>query len=712
MDDMVVRVKQIAQYPIKPAAELTDAFLLQQVGIGGPYAWTNAEGILRALWGTPAEFATILTGDITTIGSLVFQGAGTVTMDPMNGFRVNIGGEPMAQINGQGDLWISGGFLLNRDPVSPMEAATAQYVTDNTVWSFNDRRGPITLLPSDIVLAGGVAAEDAVLTGKPMAPTPANPDLDTGQIATTAWVQRVVKAQIGRLFHQERLVISFNGRGGHIGLMVSDIMPLLQQVGLDRPFAPTPNPADRSERIATTQWVMWQVDNLTDLVNTVQESAANPAAPSGSSAPGSPATGSLWLDTGSNTLSIWTGSTWMAVGGEGAQGPVGPMGPQGPQGIQGPPGSGATVSLTQPPTPGTGDQWFDTTDSTLSVWTGSAWASVSGSGGIDEPTVTSMINAALAGYLSLGGGQMQPFTNAAAGSPGFGIRINGQGASNPAFGAVDITAQSGSGLVVRNQSTTAYGCGILVNQAAAATTPAISIRPDSTATADLITCNGLTGGQSFRVMNNGTVLLNGDPTVALGAATKQYVDAAVGGGVGVAVPIADVPPSSVVNGDMWWDSVSGQLFIYNAPQWVIANSPVALPPPPGVTDGSDALPGQVGEYATAQGSGTGGTQRVATLNLTAGDWSVSGMVSGYGGDGGTAAATLVLTQNATTVPIWGQNYGPWQTNFTAGNPGFLNFTPIRISGAAAIALVLTANFSAGLHGTYNTIVRIDARRVR
>ncbi|HEY2596070.1 MAG TPA: hypothetical protein VGK33_19430, partial [Chloroflexota bacterium] len=51
----------------------------------------------------------------------------------------------------------------------------------------------------------------------------------------------------------------------------------------------------------------------------------------------------------------------------------------------------------------------------------------------------------------------------------------------------------------------------------------------------------------------------------------------------------------------------------------------------GVTDGSDATPGNIGEVLTASNSGvalSSNTQaNVATLNLTAGDWDVSGLVS-------------------------------------------------------------------------------------
>lgn len=52
------------------------------------------------------------------------------------------------------------------------------------------------------------------------------------------------------------------------------------------------------------------------------------------------------------------------------------------------------------------------------------------------------------------------------------------------------------------------------------------------------------------------------------------------GGAGL-VPTADTAPSSPADGSLWWDSVSGQLFIYytdvSGSQWVQASNPTAVP---------------------------------------------------------------------------------------------------------------------------------------
>jgi hypothetical protein len=56
----------------------------------------------------------------------------------------------------------------------------------------------------------------------------------------------------------------------------------------------------------------------------------------------------------------------------------------------------------------------------------------------------------------------------------------------------------------------------------------------------------------------------------------------VGGG-GSSVTVSDVPPSAPVSGDLWWDSVGGQMYVWfndgNSSQWVIAVNAASLLPP-------------------------------------------------------------------------------------------------------------------------------------
>jgi hypothetical protein len=64
--------------------------------------------------------------------------------------------------------------------------------------------------------------------------------------------------------------------------------------------------------------------------------------------------------------------------------------------------------------------------------------------------------------------------------------------------------------------------------------------------------------------------LAADPTAAMVAATKQYVD-------NKTVTISDTAPGAPVTGQLWWDSVAGQLYLRfadaNSSQWVATSNP-------------------------------------------------------------------------------------------------------------------------------------------
>ncbi len=151
-------------------------------------------------------------------------------------------------------------------------------------------------------------------------------------------------------------------------------------------------------------------------------------------------------------------------------------------------------------------------------------------------------------------------------------------------------------------------------------------------------------------------------------------------------PIADYP-SGQQHSQAWTEyhqSVSDQL--------------ASLAANAGVTDGSDASAGQVGEYVAATGSGVGlangSPANVATLALTAGDWDVSGNVQ--------FVATGALTRVTAGVSTVSGGYNSWSTTVSGtlgsgssqqiGNGG-----PVRvIVGTPTTAyLVATATFTSG-----------------
>ena len=73
----------------------------------------------------------------------------------------------------------------------------------------------------------------------------------------------------------------------------------------------------------------------------------------------------------------------------------------------------------------------------------------------------------------------------------------------------------------------------------------------------------------------GPLILNADPTDALGSVTKQYVDTQIGDiDIPAAPDTSPSPPSTPANGQLWWNTNDGRLYIYytdiDSSQWVPA----------------------------------------------------------------------------------------------------------------------------------------------
>jgi hypothetical protein len=127
----------------------------------------------------------------------------------------------------------------------------------------------------------------------------------------------------------------------------------------------------------------------------------------------------------------------------------------------------------------------------------------------------------------------------------------------------------------------------------------------------------------------------------------------------------------------------------------------------GVTDGSDAPAGQVGEYVTANAAGVhlsnNAQATVVPLTLTAGDWDVTGNVvfhiSGATSSRYGAGVDAIAMDITATIPT---GSGTWRLG--SGAPVRRNLTT---NGTAQ--LVAIATFSAG---TVTADGFIQARRVR
>jgi hypothetical protein len=125
----------------------------------------------------------------------------------------------------------------------------------------------------------------------------------------------------------------------------------------------------------------------------------------------------------------------------------------------------------------------------------------------------------------------------------------------------------------------------------------------------------------------------------------------------------------------------------------------------GVTDGSEATAGDVGEYMTAGSAAaaisSGVVTNIVALNLTPGDWDVSGFVA--------------FTAGAGTHTYFGVGISVIDTSITATYPAsainqVLPTTIHRINITAATAVWLVAQ--AGFTGTMTAAGSIRGRRAR
>jgi len=191
--------------------------------------------------------------------------------------------------------------------------------------------------------------------------------------------------------------------------------------------------------------------------------------------------------------------------------------------------------------------------------------------------------------------------------------------------------------------------------------------------------------------------------------------------MGSSIAIGDTPPSSPYTGQLWWDSIGGQAYLYyqdpNTTQWVPldnqAGSPLILPR--GVVDGSNAAAGQVGEFVTATQSTAislvaNTATNITSISLTAGDWDVWG-VAGLVSSAGVSANLLagVNTVSGTLGPLG--SYVQFNPSSGIVNT-FIMATPmvrVNLTTTTTAYLIGYLNFASG---TGSATGVINARRAR
>lgn len=225
------------------------------------------------------------------------------------------------------------------------------------------------------------------------------------------------------------------------------------------------------------------------------------------------------------------------------------------------------------------------------------------------------------------------------------------------------------------------------------------------------------GGQTYVWYNDGNssqwviaVNASGTPTVSIGA----------------------LPPGNASVGQLWWDGVGAQLFVLyndgNSTQWVPTSNqlgggylplsggtttgPVSIR---GVTDGSNAAAGQVGEFITANAANTSLTNgvwsNIATISLTPGDWDVWGQIQQVAGTnmvGIQAAISLVSATPPSSFPGGGVMIILPSTGAIMASIGTVRFS---FTATTTVYLMALQSFSGGsASATPNSF--IQARRAR
>lgn len=253
----IFQVRQIWQYP-ESVPQFGDLMLLQR-GDGGPYISADISDFISVALNSASPIS--ISGIVTAAGlglpatgvigwgtdpasQVLFGGAlgGALGFTPDTGWRFDYTNPERAatlmRLTPSGELELPFGTVaVARDPGSPNEVATRNYVDEFSVSSFNGRTGDVCLDRQDINTALGFGPNDFIMTYG----------------ATCAFVQKV--------YQTWPFVYSFDGRTGDITLTADDVTAACTAPGA-QPKSNSPALGDASGRIATTLFVDESMDDL------------------------------------------------------------------------------------------------------------------------------------------------------------------------------------------------------------------------------------------------------------------------------------------------------------------------------------------------------------------------------------------------------------------------------------------------------------------
>ena len=260
MDDFVVKVRQVYQYPLRSPAVAGDVLLGQVAGplhdTAGPYKSFDVLTLIQQARQQGGWIGMDVTDGIA-------WGNATLTWNSTTGFTFWQGPVSAQSFLTAGNITAGGSIsagevLVNGQPLATQQwvSGIASAIVNDSVLSFMGRTGNVQLELPDILRGGGAPILSPSFRGMPTAPSPWNVWEDNDRLATTHWAQRAICANLERMLTLQT-VTSFNGRFGKVILDTEDVNKAYFADPRSRikPRAPTPPPYDASTRIATTQFV-------------------------------------------------------------------------------------------------------------------------------------------------------------------------------------------------------------------------------------------------------------------------------------------------------------------------------------------------------------------------------------------------------------------------------------------------------------------------
>ena len=668
-DDLVLNIRQIAGYTPTANAAPGSALLIQLAGLGSAYASISP----AALVGT----ALALGGDMAIGGRLSVLSVQGGAAQFSNGAFGVLGAQKACIDNLTATFGCIGGSRI-------ATAADLAALAAASVTSFNGRQGAVCLWLQDIVAAGGAPNFSPVFGGEPRAPTPA-PTSNSTRLATTAYVT------------------------GALGSLTLGFAPLDSPDFTGVPTAPTAPLGSHDGTLATTAFVQTAVANSTagvasfntrtgivTLTNADVTGAGgavlNSPAFTGTPTAPSPAPGDVSTRI-ATTAFVMTESGFAPLASPGFTG----------------------IPTAPTPTPGTNTTQLATTAFVQAAITGisvgvSTFNGRSGAVTLVANDITAAGGAILASPAFTG---TPTAPNPPPGDSSTRIATTAYVQSlagfapiaSPAFTGVPTAPTAAPGVNTTQIATTAFVEAAIANS-----------------TAGVASFNGRTGAvtlQANDISAAGGALLASPaftgtptaPTAALGVATAQLATCAyVLNAASTTTPGMD--GTATVGVSMTW-ARADHLHPTDTSR-AAASALASYLPRQGVTDGSNAPAGQIGEYVAQNASATGMTTGSwvtlagSQIALSPGDWDIDGNVlMGFPSGNGSQAFAGIATANGATPPL---NAGIGLNTTSLGNVN-VRCPRMRVSISVATSYFLNALCSFP-SGSATGSGQINARRRR